>query len=284
MQFIKMLPMPGTRLQALRGVVELKLYADHGGERRRETETGLYRWIHSVEGTRKALAGAIMSHEVRGAAEHPAIRGAPGDMLRQIADRCPAREVRPGIVAARQGDRAESLIIVLSGQLSAEHHSITGGRVQLATAAAPCVVDKAAVLSGRHHQATWITRSPCVVRVMSGRFFQDLLSAEPSVRDHALRYLSEQLAHARQERIDRDTAGTSVRIARWLTEQHARHDSLIPLSAGQQGVADELGLSRVTVNRALQALVRSGVVSVRRGAVRILDADALTVCARSPEE
>ena len=111
---------------------------------------------------------------------------------------------------------------------------------------------------------------------MAGRFFQYLLAAEPSVRDHALRYLSAQVTRAWQERIDRDTVTTPARIARWLLEQCARHRPLMPLPAGQQGLAEELGLSRVTVNRVLRLLMRSGVVRIQRSAVQVLDADALS--------
>lgn len=205
----------------------------------------------------------------------PLFAALPGPRLRQIAECCPARWALPGTVMGRQGDRAKNLIVVVRGQLSAEHHSITGGRVQLAPAVAPCVLDKAAVLSGQRHQVTWTARTQCLIRVMASRSFQDLLAAEPSVRDHALRYLSEQLTRARRERIDRDTTDTPARIARWLAEQRMRHGPLVPLPAGQQGMAEELGLSRVTVNRVLQSLMRSGVVSIHRGAVQVLDADAL---------
>lgn len=195
--------------------------------------------------------------------------------LREIADRCPARPVGFGAVVARQGDHGGRLIIVVRGRLSAEHHSITGGRIRLAPATAPCILDKAAVLTGEPWQVTWTARTQCVIRVMAARFFHELLAVEPSVRDHALRYLAAQLTRARQERIDRDTGDTPARIAGWLMEQRLRHGALVPLPAGQQGMAEELGLSRVTVNRALQSLMRSGAVTIQRGAVRVVDAEAL---------
>lgn len=56
-----------------------------------------------------------------------------------------------------------------------------------------------------------------------------------------------------------------------------------PRSCDQQGMAEELGLSRVTVNRVLQSLMRSGAVRIRSGAVDLLDADILTA-AISDEE
>lgn len=110
---------------------------------------------------------------------------------------------------------------------------------------------------------------------MDNRFFLHLLHVEPEMRDHALQYLSRQVMRSQWDRIDRDTLTATARIARWLL-QHDDHDGRpISLGAGQQGLAEELGLSRVTVNRVLGSLTRSGAVRVRRSAVEILDPGAL---------
>jgi len=114
---------------------------------------------------------------------------------------------------------------------------------------------------------------------MDRLFFQGLLAAEPSIRNHALRYLSAQVMHAQRERVHRETSNTPARIARWLLQHRATQGPLIPLPAGQQGLAEELGLSRVTVNRALQSRMRSGAVRIHRGAIQLLDADALSATA-----
>jgi CRP/FNR family cyclic AMP-dependent transcriptional regulator len=202
----------------------------------------------------------------------------PPARLREIAGRCPARQVPAGAVLARHGDPTRNLIVVLQGEFSAVHHGAAGEHVRLPSAVAPCILDKAVVLSGAHHAVTWTAGTECMVRIMDRLFFQDLMAAEPGMRNHALRYLSAQVMDARWERIHRVTSNTPARIATWLL-QHRTHGPLIPLAAGQQGLAEELGLSRVTVNRALQSLMRSGAVRVHRGAVELLDADALSAAA-----
>jgi CRP/FNR family transcriptional regulator, cyclic AMP receptor protein len=209
----------------------------------------------------------------------PLLAALPPARLREIAGRCPARQVPPGTVLARQGDPAENLIVVIHGELSALHCGVTGEHVRLPFAVASCILDKAAVLSGANHAVTWTARTHSVVRLMDRRFFQGLLAAEPSMRNHTLRYLSAQVMHAQRERIHRDTSNTPARIARWLLQHRGTQGPLIPLPAGQQGLAEELGLSRVTVNRVLQSLMRSGAVRIHRGAVQLLDADALSATA-----
>jgi CRP/FNR family transcriptional regulator, cyclic AMP receptor protein len=203
----------------------------------------------------------------------------PAARLREIAVRCPAHQVQPGTVLARHADPAKNLIILVRGQLTAVHSGAAGERVRLPLIAGPCVVDKATVLSGANHAVTWTARTECTVRLMDRSLFQDLMNAEPGMRNHALSYLASQVMGTRWERIRRDTLNPTARIASWLLEHGAAGQTMVPLTAGQQGLAEELGLSRVTVNRVLQALKRSGAVRVRRSAVEILNADALAATA-----
>jgi CRP/FNR family transcriptional regulator, cyclic AMP receptor protein len=53
-------------------------------------------------------------------------------------------------------------------------------------------------------------------------------------------------------------------VASWLLRSSAEAGITVPLPGSQQVLADTLGLSRVTVNRALKALERDGVVRVAR--------------------
>lgn len=228
--------------------------------------------------TRCEILGCVSWQELR---QVPLFAALPAARLREISDRCPSRHVKPATILAWQGDLALDLIIVIRGDVCAVHYSHTGDQVRLPSAGAPCVLDKAAVLSRAPHPVTWTARGPSLIQIMSNPYFTSLLAAEPSMRDHALRYLSAQVMQARQDRINRDTATTPARVATWLLQHHTAQGQLVALPAGQQGLADELGLSRVTVNRVLQSFVRSGAVLIHRTAVQIIDASALRAAARS---
>lgn len=65
-------------------------------------------------------------------------------------------------------------------------------------------------------------------------------------------------------------------VADWLVETERAVGSSIPLPSGQQGLGKELGLSRVTVNRALSALAATGAVRVRPRLVDVQDSTYLT--------
>ena len=81
-------------------------------------------------------------------------------------------------------------------------------------------------------------------------------------------------------RIGRQTA--YERVAHLLLELHFRlrvvglaTDDFMPLPLTQEIIADALGLSIVHLNRTLQQLRRDGIVEVKGGVARLLDAGRL---------
>jgi CRP/FNR family transcriptional regulator len=205
----------------------------------------------------------------------PLFRDLPPERLAEIARRCPQRAVRAGTVLVRAGDPATAVIILASGQLTAVHHSAAGTTVRPASAGAPSVIDKAAVLSGGPHPTNWCALTDCTIRVMDRAFFVRLLDTEPALRRHVMRHISREVIESRRDRIRVETLSSRARVARWILDRSDRHGGVIPLPGGQEALAEELGLSRVTVNRALQALVRCGAARVRRGSLEVRDAVAL---------
>lgn len=67
-----------------------------------------------------------------------------------------------------------------------------------------------------------------------------------------------------------------TRVAGWLVHRAAEEGVRVVLPGAQQGLADTLGVSRVTVNRALSSLARDGLIRTEPGAVTILAPELLT--------
>ena len=132
-------------------------------------------------------------------------------------------------------------------RLAAVHETEDGRRRRLGEFAAPCAVDKTAVLDGGGHTATWLTSARSRLRFVPAAEFRALVDVA-SVRDHVLAHLAGQL---------RD-----------------RQDGLV------LGLAETLGLTRVSVNRALRTLAGEGLVRVEPGAVVVLAPELLTLRAR----
>jgi CRP/FNR family transcriptional regulator len=64
-------------------------------------------------------------------------------------------------------------------------------------------------------------------------------------------------------------------VAAWLSRAARRPGERVILPAAQAGLAETLGVSRVSVNRALRALARAGLVRVEPGAVVVLAPEPL---------
>ena len=142
--------------------------------------------------------------------------------------------------------------------------------------AAPCALDKIAVIDGGGHTATLTALAPCGVRSLPRDRFLALVDDAPSVRTHVLRTLA---GHARrqQERLTATaTLPAEARVAAWLLDQAATVPGGRALLPGaQQALADLLGVTRVTVNRALSRLQRDRLIELQPRTVIVLAPELL---------
>jgi CRP/FNR family transcriptional regulator, cyclic AMP receptor protein len=216
----------------------------------------------------------------------PMLAQVTGGCRCRLAQAHPVRSFTAGSILLRQGAPATHLLIMLDGQASAVVDHRDGARSRYPLMAGPCVIDKAAVLAAGTHPASWVAIAPGRALVLGAPAFWTLLRQQPSVREHVLRYLARQVGQGRDALADRAASAAVSRLARWLLAAGAPGTRLtVRLPAGQQGLAEELGLSRVTVNRALQHLARAGTVSVRPRAIDVIDPAKLASaagCRRDP--
>lgn len=205
----------------------------------------------------------------------PMLAALPHDHLLRLAADHPASRVPADSVLARRGEPARSLFVLQAGQVCGvvDHHD--GGRTRYPVLTGPCVLDKAAAIRAETHTATWTTVSRCVVRTVPVQTFRRLLRDVPGLRDHVLGLLSDQVRDTRRALADRDAGSSVVKVARWLAVNAPAEHVTVALPTGQQGLAEELGLSRVTVNRALRQLAAAGVVDTSARGIHVLDAQRL---------
>lgn len=219
-----------------------------------------------MNATGRYLAGAADLARV------PMLAQVSGERLRHLAAAHPARRFTAGRVLLHQGTPATHLLIMLDGQASAIVDHPAGDRSRYPLMTGPCVIDKAAVLAAGAYPATWVATAPGRTLMLSAPAFWALLRQLPAVREHVLCYLARQVSQSRDALADRAAGPPVRRLARWLLAATASGaTSAVRLPAGQQGLAEEIGLSRVTVNRALQRLARAGIVSVRPRVIVVLD-------------
>jgi CRP/FNR family transcriptional regulator, cyclic AMP receptor protein len=246
----------------MRIICERELDADHACDARATSRPWLY-------------PGILAYMDVSELAQVPMLAMLPQHRLEYLAENSAARRFTAGHIATHRGDPALHLIIVHEGTVSATHDTRDGARVRFETLTGPCAVDKAAVLAGGEHIATWTTTTSCWIRLIDARIFKCLIEDSPALRDHILCYLSGQVRDARRARVQHATAPPVGQVAAWLSKSAQEHGARVVLPGAQHGLGEELGLSRISINRALQTLTRHGAVLIEPGVVTVLDTQRL---------
>jgi len=187
----------------------------------------------------------------------------------------------PHHYAARQvlrhaGDPATHLLLLLRGSAAATTTTAAGRVVRFGNFVGPCALDKVAVIDGRGHTATFTALTPCAVRSLPRDRFHALIDSAPSARKHVLRVLAEHARRHQQQFADTATLRTDARLAAWLlNEAGVASNDRVNLPGSQEYLADLLGVTRVTINRALARLRRDGLVAIRSRTVEILAPELL---------
>jgi CRP/FNR family transcriptional regulator len=210
-------------------------------------------------------------------ADVPLFAQLPPDQLDRLAAAAGSREVPADTVVAGRGEPARHLVVAETGGLTAVHETAAGHRRRLGEFPAPCAVDKAAVLDGGGHTATWVTTARSRLRFVPAAEFLALVDV-PAVRAHVFARLAGQLRAQQEDLVLTSFADAPTRVAAWLVRAGAPR---VLLPGAQQGLAETLGLTRVSVNRALRTLAEEGLVAVEPGAVVVLAPELLTLRATS---
>ncbi|MCK2240299.1 MULTISPECIES: Crp/Fnr family transcriptional regulator [unclassified Crossiella] len=207
-------------------------------------------------------------------AQVPLFAGTDPARLTELAARGRSRTVEAGETLARHGEPATALIVLRTGTLTATRDTADGRRLRLGEFRAPCAVDKTAVLDGGGHTATWTAATRVQVLLIPAADLLTLLDDVPAARRHVLAHLAAQVRQRQDDLVRTHSADAVARIAAWLLST-ADGAARVLLPGAQQGLGEHLGLSRVTVNRALRALAADGLIEVEPGAVRLLAPELL---------
>lgn len=202
--------------------------------------------------------------------------------LHRLAAGSNLRVVEADQVVAVRGQPAGHLIVVESGTVTATRDTADGKRLRLGQFPAPCAVDKAAVLDGGGHTATWSAATRARLRFVPARALFALLDDVPAVRRHVLNHLARTVRDQQDELVRASFADVTTRTAAWLVRAASRSGTTVLLPGAQHGLAEAIGATRVSVNRALRALSAAGVIRVEPGSVTILAPELLAHRAGGP--
>jgi CRP-like cAMP-binding protein len=188
----------------------------------------------------------------------------------ELRKRGQRRQFRRREVVFREGDLGDLVYLIERGHVVVQGERAPGHVLTLAVLGPGDHFGDVAVLSAEQRRSAGVeTLDECVTFVLRGEDFLDLRDHHPELR----RAMTESLARTNRRLVERLLDGRHVdargRLLRQLLRLHELFDGPIPFT--QQDLAGYVGVTRVTVNQLVGALLDDGLIDVRRGAVTVLD-------------
>lgn len=197
---------------------------------------------------------------------NPAIRARLAELMPVVLPK--------GHVLFRPGDPVETFVMVLSGRVGVYLSGANGRELLLytITPGETCVQTTLGLMGEMVYKGEAVAETDISAVLVPHTLFTELMGQSRSFRTFVFKALANRLQTVMSVLENVAFVTVEARLAQCLVDRaengtvHATHQEL----------ATVIGSSREVVSRRLEALARQNIVALERGAVHILDADALT--------
>jgi CRP-like cAMP-binding protein len=194
------------------------------------------------------------------------------DRLR-LAERCTKRRFDRGQVVYCTGEPADSMLVLLAGQLKVTAISSEGSEFVVRLVDPGETIGELGLLSDEPRSATVVANKPSRAALLSRAVVMELIAERPDVAVAMLRQLAALVRQATGVATDLVFLDLGQRLAKALLDP-ARGSS-DEVSATQAELAAAVGATRQRVNVCLQEFQRQGWIEVASRRIRLLDREAL---------
>jgi CRP/FNR family cyclic AMP-dependent transcriptional regulator len=236
----------------------------------------LGRWLATSPSREAKVKAASMDphHQVIDVLARAPLFGALDDrVLRQLAGRLPQRVVAKGAAIFVQEELGDRMFVLAEGVVKLVLRSARGQVIELVRHRPPAVFGEVSVLDGGPRSATAEAVQESRLLVIAREEFLRLLRSDMQVADALLRSLGEMVRRTTRQMSALVFLDMPARVARQLL-QLAGDDGTATPPVTQSELAEMVGATRQTVNRALRGLEQDGHIHMGRR-IRILDAESL---------
>lgn len=196
------------------------------------------------------------------------LRGLPAPVLEKLKPRLRTQNFAPGQVLFAAGDKISNIYFMRSGAVSLVCELSGGQMIETAMVGYDSVVGGGAALDDRD------ALYKAIVQIGGTGFALDVDAARHVARDHEefrtaiIRHEQLMLAQAQQSAACNASHTLNERLARWLlhTRDVLGSDSFL---LTQEFMAEMLGVRRTSVSIVAHTLQQAGLISYRRGHVKI---------------
>lgn len=211
----------------------------------------------------------------------PLFADMPREQLQSLVGALNRRFYHKGQTILHQGDRGDSLFVIVSGRVRIYTLSPEGHELSIWIYDEGDFFGEMALLTGEPRSACAEAMQSTEVLVLHRQAFRDYLLANPLAAIHTIEALSKRLRRTTESAEGLFSLNVTQRIARKLLELMDRFGVpqedgvLIDLNLSQEAMATLVGTTRESANRALRHLRDEGIVEVNRSRIRVIHPDKL---------
>jgi len=199
----------------------------------------------------------------------PALRALASTALAEVARASRPVRFGPGAVIRPATEPAHGVLLLHSGTVTLVHTAPSGLEVWPQQWSGPAIADKSAALSGDSPSTGLLAATTVTARFLPRARFMHLLDEHPSVRHHVLARLARDMDATRLRLAQSATLSAVAQVAAWLGARDVGH--AMAWRGTQEHLGRLLGLSRVTVNRALARLATVGAIRLSDHGIVVVD-------------
>lgn len=228
------------------------------------------------------LQADVLPEEERIALAHPLLSALDTKSLETVMGLSRITVFRPKRTVVRAGDDPRCAFLLLNGTVRVFHRSERGEELTTLLLAGPAVFNDTRVLDESRIEENVVTLERSSVLSVPAEVFRRLVSLRPQfnevlIRDQAARACIASALNRRLAFNDIDTrlANLLLDYAALVGTQNGNGHVRLELPFSQQSMANDLGASRKSLNRALERLREIGAVAKSRARYEIRDISRL---------
>lgn len=191
--------------------------------------------------------------------------------LEKIASKANRQHFPKDSILVYEGQQPDSLYIIVSGKCKVYVGDEEGRELTLGTMSAGDFFGELAIIDGSPRSATVEATEKTQVLQITGREFQEFVSATPSVLNNLLSELARRVRGVNEHIKDLALLDVYGRVARTILRLSREVDGVQVTDAiTQQEIANMVGASREMVSRVLNNLKQDGYISIKEKRITIL--------------
>ncbi|XUU61669.1 Crp/Fnr family transcriptional regulator [Erythrobacter sp. HA6-11] len=198
----------------------------------------------------------------------------PGHQASLLAN-APKRQFAEGAIIQNRGEKARGFYLIETGSVAIGQFLMSGDFRGVALLGAGDSWGELAMLTERPRVVDAIARADCTVRFIAERDFDALIAREPAIMRKLLVALSAQLQELLNVMSGIRRGSAMPRVAAMLNTLARNMTLPAQISITQQELAEFLGLTRATVNAALNALSEAHAITRGYGTITVVSRESL---------